>query len=38
MKPRNGERRHVVNTQFVTQTEVFDLSGKRGLVTGGTSR
>lgn len=36
MKPSNEERRHVVNTQFVTQTELFDLSGKRGLVTGGT--
>jgi len=26
----------VVNTQFVTQTDLFDLSGKSGLVTGGT--
>ncbi|MDT5069109.1 MAG: hypothetical protein QOK02_5264 [Mycobacterium sp.] len=26
----------MVDTQFATQTELFDLSGKRGLVTGGT--
>jgi NAD(P)-dependent dehydrogenase (short-subunit alcohol dehydrogenase family) len=30
------ERRQVVNSQFATHTELFDLSGKRGLVTGGT--
>lgn len=30
------ERRQVVTTQFATQTALFDLSGKRALVTGGT--
>jgi FlaA1/EpsC-like NDP-sugar epimerase len=30
------ERRQVVNSQFATHAELFDLSGKRGLVTGGT--
>jgi FlaA1/EpsC-like NDP-sugar epimerase len=30
------ERRQVVNSQFTTHAERFDLSGKRGLVTGGT--
>jgi NAD(P)-dependent dehydrogenase (short-subunit alcohol dehydrogenase family) len=26
----------VVNSQFATHAELFDLKGKRGLVTGGT--
>src|SRR5882757_5905391 len=30
------KRRQVVNSQFATHAELFDLSGKRGLVTGGT--
>ncbi|MDV3126526.1 SDR family oxidoreductase [Mycobacterium sp. 21AC1] len=30
------ESRHVVESQFSTHAELFDLSGKRGLVTGGT--
>jgi NAD(P)-dependent dehydrogenase (short-subunit alcohol dehydrogenase family) len=34
--PANEKGRHVMNSQFATQTELFDLTGKRGLVTGGT--
>ena len=36
MESNQGGKRQSANSQFATHAELFDLSGKRGLVTGGT--